>query len=115
MPSTIEKGKLFRIKHTILLQGETFLRNKHKIKFFLNKMHILWPSLLFLNFKNKLFQLFFILFVTDSIQISLCSVVLMIQNFVTWVICNYRFQLKYKSAISIVQARAPLVLYYERT
>ena len=37
MPSTIEKCKLFRIKHTILLEGEIFLRNKRKIAFFLNK------------------------------------------------------------------------------
>ena len=34
MPSTIGKFKLFRIKHTILLEGETFLRNKHEIAFF---------------------------------------------------------------------------------
>ena len=34
MPSTIEKCKLFRIKHTTLLEGETFLRNKHEIAFF---------------------------------------------------------------------------------
>ena len=34
MPSTIGKWKLFRIKHIILLQGETFLRNKHEIAFF---------------------------------------------------------------------------------
>ena len=34
MPSTIGKCKLFRIKHTTLLEGETFLRNKHKIAFF---------------------------------------------------------------------------------
>ena len=40
MPSTIGKCKLFRIKHTILLEGETFLRNKHEIAFFLNKVHI---------------------------------------------------------------------------
>ena len=37
MPSTIGKCKLFRIKHTTLLEGETFLRNKHKIAFFLIK------------------------------------------------------------------------------
>ena len=40
MPSIIGKCKLFRIKHTTLLEGETFLRNKHKIAFFLNKVHI---------------------------------------------------------------------------
>ena len=40
MPSTIGKCKLFRIKHTTLLEGETFLRNKHKIAFFFNKVHI---------------------------------------------------------------------------
>ena len=34
MPSAIEMWKLFRIKHTTLLEGETFLRNKHKIAFF---------------------------------------------------------------------------------
>ena len=40
MASTIGKCKLFRIKHITLLEGETFLRNKHKIAFFLNKVHI---------------------------------------------------------------------------
>ena len=34
MPSTIGKCKLFRIKHIALLEGETFLRNKHEIAFF---------------------------------------------------------------------------------
>ena len=34
MPSTIGKCKLFRIKHTTILEGETFLRNKHKTDFF---------------------------------------------------------------------------------
>ena len=34
MPSTIGKCKLFRIKHITLLEGETFLRNKHDIAFF---------------------------------------------------------------------------------
>ena len=34
MPSTIGKCKLFRIKHITLLEGETFLRNKHVIAFF---------------------------------------------------------------------------------
>ena len=34
MPSTIGKCKFVRIKHTTLLEGETFLRNKHKIAFF---------------------------------------------------------------------------------
>ena len=34
MPSTTGKGKLFRIKHITLLEGETFLRNKHEIVFF---------------------------------------------------------------------------------
>ena len=34
MPSTIGKCKLFRLKHTTLLEGETFLRNKHEISFF---------------------------------------------------------------------------------
>ena len=33
MPSTIGKCKLFRIKHITLLEGETFLRNKHEIAF----------------------------------------------------------------------------------
>ena len=41
MPSSIGKCELFSIKHTILLEGEIFLRNKHKVAFFfLNKMHI---------------------------------------------------------------------------
>ena len=31
-----------KIKHTTLLEGETFIRNKHKIAFSLNKMHIFW-------------------------------------------------------------------------
>ena len=39
MPSTIGKCKLFKIKHTTLLEGSTFFRNKHKIPFFLNKVH----------------------------------------------------------------------------
>ena len=39
MPSTIGKCELFRIKHITLLEGEIFVRNKRKIKFFLNKMH----------------------------------------------------------------------------
>ena len=34
MPSTIGKCKLLRIKHITLLEGETFLRNKHDIVFF---------------------------------------------------------------------------------
>ena len=34
MPSTIGKSKLFRIEHNTLLEGETFLRNKHEIAFF---------------------------------------------------------------------------------
>ena len=34
MPSIIGKCKLFRIKHIALLEGETFLRNKHEIAFF---------------------------------------------------------------------------------
>ena len=33
MPSTIGKSKLFKIKHTTLLEGEMFPRNKHKIVF----------------------------------------------------------------------------------
>ena len=28
------------LEHITLLEGETFLRKKHKIAFFLNKMHI---------------------------------------------------------------------------
>ena len=35
MPSTIGKCKLFTIKHITLSEGETFLRNKYKIEFFL--------------------------------------------------------------------------------
>ena len=34
MSSTNGKCKLFRIKHTTVLEGETFLRNKQKIAFF---------------------------------------------------------------------------------
>ena len=34
MPFTIDKCELFRIKHSTLLEGETFLRNKHEIVFF---------------------------------------------------------------------------------
>ena len=34
MPSTIGKCKLLSIKYTTLLEGETFLRNKHEIEFF---------------------------------------------------------------------------------
>ena len=34
MPSTIGKCKLFSRKHITLLEGETFLRNKHDIAFF---------------------------------------------------------------------------------
>ena len=34
MPSIIVKCKLFRIKYTTVSEGETFLRNKHKIEFF---------------------------------------------------------------------------------
>ena len=39
MPFTIGKCKLFRIEHTTLLEGKTFLRKKHKTAFFLNKVH----------------------------------------------------------------------------
>ena len=34
MPFTIDKCELFRIKHNTILEGGTFLRNKHKIAFF---------------------------------------------------------------------------------
>ena len=34
MPFTIGKCKLFIVKHTTLLEGATFFRNKHKIPFF---------------------------------------------------------------------------------
>ena len=34
MSSTIGKCNLFRIKHITLLEGETFLRNKHEIAIF---------------------------------------------------------------------------------
>ena len=34
MPSTIGKCKSFRIKHITILEGGTFLRNKHEIAFF---------------------------------------------------------------------------------
>ena len=67
MPSTIGKCKLFRIKHITLLEGEVFLRSKHKISFFeikrtffgrkentINKKHInhqVWSKLLFF-FRN---------------------------------------------------------------
>ena len=40
----IDKCKLFRIKHITLLEGETFLRNKNKIEFFVNKVHIFWQK-----------------------------------------------------------------------
>ena len=40
MPYTIDKCELFGIKYFTLLEGETFLRNKHKIEFFLHKRHI---------------------------------------------------------------------------
>ena len=42
MSSAIGKCKLFGIKHTTLLEGERFLRNKHKVDFFFNKVHIFW-------------------------------------------------------------------------
>ena len=41
MPSAIGKCKLFRIKHTTLLEGETFLKNKHEIEFFEINAHFL--------------------------------------------------------------------------
>ena len=41
MPSTIGKCKLFRIKHITLLEGETFLKNTHKIAFFEKSAHFL--------------------------------------------------------------------------
>ena len=34
MPSIIGKCKLFRIKHIIVLEGDTFLTYKHKTAFF---------------------------------------------------------------------------------
>ena len=37
IPYTIDKGELFSIKHNTLLEGETLLRNKHKIKFLKKK------------------------------------------------------------------------------
>ena len=49
MPSNIGKCELFRLKHTTLLEGEIFFRNKRKI--FLNKMHI------FLQKRKQLRQL----------------------------------------------------------
>ena len=53
MPYTIGKFKQFRIKHTTLLEGETFLRNKHKFEFFLKKVHIfLIEKKTALGFKN---------------------------------------------------------------
>ena len=42
MPFTIAMCKLFRIKSTTVLEGETFLRNKDKFAFFLNKVHFFW-------------------------------------------------------------------------
>ena len=59
MPSTMDKCKLFRIKHTTLLEGKTFLRNKHKITFFLNKMHIFFGRKENTIKKKKNFQTFF--------------------------------------------------------
>ena len=41
MPSTIGKFKLFRIRHTTLLEDETFLRNKHEIAFLKKSAHFL--------------------------------------------------------------------------
>ena len=55
MPSTIGKRKLFRIKHTILLEGETFLRNKHEIAHFLvEKKTPLNMAILFINVPTKM-------------------------------------------------------------
>ena len=44
MPSTMGKCKLFRIKHNTLLEGETFLRNKHEIAFFQIKCTFFWQK-----------------------------------------------------------------------
>ena len=44
MPSTIGKCKLFRIKHITLLEGKTFLRNKHKTAFFKIKCTEKWQK-----------------------------------------------------------------------
>ena len=43
MPSTIGMCKLLRINRTTVLEGETFLRNKHKITFFKIKRTIRRP------------------------------------------------------------------------
>ena len=56
MPSTIEKCKLFRIKHTTLLEGETFLKNQPEIAFFEIKCTFFGRKVLknsFFGYKNK--------------------------------------------------------------
>ena len=52
MPSTIGKCKLFKIKHTTLLEGETFLRNKHKIEFKKNAHFLVEKKTPLVNKKN---------------------------------------------------------------
>ena len=54
MPSTIGKCKLFSIKHITVLEGETFLRNKHEIAFFEIKCTFFGRK------ENTIRQLFFI-------------------------------------------------------
>ena len=51
-PCTIGKCKLFKIKHTTLLEGEIFLRNKHKIAFFF------WIKCTFFGRKETIIRVF---------------------------------------------------------
>ena len=53
MPSTIGKCKLFKIKHITLLEGEPFLRNKHKIAFFFKKCTFFFCYKSYLQKKKK--------------------------------------------------------------
>ena len=56
MPSTIRKCKLFRIKHSTLLEDETFLRNKQKITFFWIKCTFFWIKCTFFWIKCTFFN-----------------------------------------------------------
>ena len=53
MPSTIGKCKLFGIKHITLLEGETFLRNKHEIAVFEIKCTFFGRKENTINVKNQ--------------------------------------------------------------
>ena len=56
MPSTIGKYKLFRIKHTTVLEGKAFLRNKHKTEFFEIKCTFFGRKENTLVFSSTIFQ-----------------------------------------------------------